>query len=176
MPPRRLSFPPARLRACRCAHPGNKTSGAKRKIRLRSNSAPERNMSSPCGRMRCSPLKPVPKATALLPLLALAALCSSGAAAPPRAATAPPVAATPPMGWNSWDSYGTTIDEAQVRATARVMADKLKRYGWRYVVIDEGWYEGAPAPGSKVPRLTMDAYGRYLPNPARFPSAVNGAG
>jgi len=112
----------------------------------------------------------------LLPLLPLAALCLPGAAAPPAPPATPQLAATPPMGWNSWDSYGTTIREAEVRATARLMASKLKRYGWRYVVIDEGWYESAPAPGSRTPQLTMDAYGRYIPNPASYPSAVHGAG
>jgi hypothetical protein len=42
------------------------------------------------------------------------------------------------MGWNSWDSYGRTISEAQFKANARWMAKHLKRFGWQYVVIDEG--------------------------------------
>ena len=50
------------------------------------------------------------------------------------------LAPTPPMGWNSWDSYGETITEAQVRANADWMAQHLKQFGWQYVVIDEGWY------------------------------------
>lgn len=29
-----------------------------------------------------------------------------------------PLAATPPMGWNSWDSYGLTITEAQKQTEA----------------------------------------------------------
>ena len=82
------------------------------------------------------------------------------------------------MGWNSWDSYGTTVREDQVKANADWMAGHLARYGWQYVVVDIQWYEpnaqghdykpGAP--------LTMDAYGRLMPAINRFPSAANGAG
>jgi len=113
---------------------------------------------------------------ALIPLLALTLLGASGAPAPAAPRSAPQLAATPPMGWNSWDSYGTSIREAQVRATALFMARRLKRYGWRYVVIDEGWYEAAPAPGARTPRVFMDAFGRYVPNPGRYPSAAGGVG
>lgn len=35
----------------------------------------------------------------------------------------------PPMGWNSWDSYGTTVTESEVLANARFMADHLKDAG-----------------------------------------------
>ena len=43
---------------------------------------------------------------------------------------------TPPMGWNSWDCYGAAVNEEQVRANARYMAENLKEYGWEYVVVD----------------------------------------
>ena len=83
------------------------------------------------------------------------------------------IAATPPMGWNSWDSYGRTLDEKSIRATALWMARHLKRFGWEYVVVDEGWYlSNLDARGDdKHTRFEMDAYGRYVPVPARFPSA-----
>ena len=42
-------------------------------------------------------------------------------------------APTPPMGWNSYDYYDTTVNEAQVKANAKVLAEKLKPYGWEYV-------------------------------------------
>ncbi|MGB0064211.1 MAG: hypothetical protein WBP85_07175, partial [Terracidiphilus sp.] len=57
----------------------------------------------------------------------------------PKICAAQALAATPPMGWNSWDSYGFTIDEEQFRANAEVLAS-LVQYGWKYAVIDEGWY------------------------------------
>ena len=46
---------------------------------------------------------------------------------------------TPPMGWNSWDAYGITVNEQEVRAVADYMAEHLLRYGWEYVVIDGAW-------------------------------------
>jgi len=87
-------------------------------------------------------------------------------------------APTPPMGWNSWDSYGTTVREEQVKANADWMAEHLAKYGWQYIVVDIQWYEpnaqghdykpGAP--------LTMDEFGRLMPAVNRFPSSANGAG
>jgi hypothetical protein len=40
-------------------------------------------------------------------------------------------ATTPPMGWNSWDGYGTTIKEAEFEANAQWFAKHLKPYGWQ---------------------------------------------
>jgi alpha-galactosidase len=93
----------------------------------------------------------------------------------PRAAA---VAATPPMGWNSWDAYGLTIDEEQFRANVRAEATKLKPFGWKYAVIDEGWFMRNPQdrPHPELLQYELDAYGRYVPVPARFPSALDGAG
>jgi alpha-galactosidase len=51
------------------------------------------------------------------------------------------VAPAPPMGWNSWDSYGTTVREEQVKANADWMAEHLAKYGWKYIVVDIQWYE-----------------------------------
>ena len=83
------------------------------------------------------------------------------------------VAATPPMGWNSWDSYGLTITEPQFRANVDVMRTKLKPFGWQYAVIDEGWFFENPQDRSTPAKLhyALDRYGRYVPVPARFPSA-----
>ena len=39
-------------------------------------------------------------------------------------------APTPPMGWNSYDYYDTTVTEQQVKANADYMAANLKQYGW----------------------------------------------
>jgi len=50
-------------------------------------------------------------------------------------------APTPPMGWNSWDCFATTVTEAQTKAQADFMADKLKAHGWQYIVVDIQWYE-----------------------------------
>ena len=47
------------------------------------------------------------------------------------------------MGWNSWDAYGLTINEADFKANAAVLAG-VKQFGWQYAVIDEGWYMENP--------------------------------
>src|SRR5579871_4002835 len=88
------------------------------------------------------------------------------------------LAPTPPMGWNSWDSYGLTVTEAQFRANADVLAAKLKAFGWQYVVVDEGWYLRNPESATKPETLeyTANAEGQYTPATNRFPSAVKDAG
>jgi hypothetical protein len=84
----------------------------------------------------------------------------------------------PPMGWNSWDCYGTTVTEAEVVANAQFMAAHLREFGWDTVVIDIDWSDpsarshgynfGAP--------LEIDDYGRLVPDPVRFPSSSGGRG
>ncbi|GAC1703298.1 MAG: glycoside hydrolase family 27 protein [Candidatus Acidiferrum sp.] len=88
------------------------------------------------------------------------------------------LAKTPPMGWNSWDGYGTTIKEADFRANAESFAKHLKPFGWRYLVVDMEWFVLNPiAEGnSKTFQYSMDEYGRYTPPASRFPSAANGVG
>jgi alpha-galactosidase len=96
-----------------------------------------------------------------------------------RPAAAPAqLAPTPPMGWNSWDAYGTAVTEEQVKANARVMARDLRRYGWRYVVVDIQWYQPSARGHSYEPGapLAMDAYGRLIPAVNKFPSSAGGAG
>ena len=88
------------------------------------------------------------------------------------------LAPTPPMGWNSWDGYGTTIDEKEVKANADWMAQHLKPFGWKYVTVDMEWFVTNPVPegNSKTAKYTLDAYGRYTPAENRFGSARAGAG
>ncbi len=88
----------------------------------------------------------------------------------------------PPMGWNSYDYYDTTVDEKAIRANAEYMAANLKEYGWEYIVVDIQWY--AKNPGSRreehqyIPfaEVEMDEYSRLLPDADRFPSAAGGKG
>jgi len=86
---------------------------------------------------------------------------------------------TPPLGWNSWDCYGPTVVEDEVKANADYMAANMKSAGWEYIVIDIRWYiENDKAHGynEKDAIYVMDEYGRLLPSPIRFPSAANGKG
>jgi alpha-galactosidase len=91
-------------------------------------------------------------------------------------ASAQNVAPTPPMGWNSWDAYGLTIDEDDYRANSTVLAG-LEPYGWKYSVIDEGWYMENPF-GTSVEnrKYVWDGNGILIPALDRFPSAAQGAG
>ena len=87
------------------------------------------------------------------------------------------LAATPPMGWNSWDSFGASVTEAEVLANAHCLAD-LAPHGWEYVVVDIQWYEPAAASSVYNPfaPLSMDEFSRLTPATNRFPSAKNGQG
>ena len=86
------------------------------------------------------------------------------------------VAPTPPMGWNSWDSFGLTIDETEFKANALELA-RLRVYGWTYAVIDEGWYMGNPFGGTRQSRqYFLDAHGLLVPAPARYPSSADDQG
>ena len=88
-------------------------------------------------------------------------------------------AATPPMGWNSWDCYGPTVEEHEVKANADYMAAHLKQHGWEYVVVDIRWYvenDRAGGYNQTDPRYVIDQYGRYLPATNRFPSSAGGHG
>jgi alpha-galactosidase len=99
-----------------------------------------------------------------------------------KAAVATPdfrnLAPTPPMGWNSWDGYATTINEEAVLANAAVMAAKLLPHGYNILTIDAQWNEPL-ATGfdyRKDAELAMDRWGRLIPAPNRFPSSAHGAG
>jgi alpha-galactosidase len=88
-------------------------------------------------------------------------------------------AKTPPMGWNSWDCYGPTVTEAEVKANADYMGKYLKKAGWEYIVVDIRWYvanDKAHGYNEKDPVFSIDAYGRFLPAVERFPSAAKGKG
>lgn len=89
-------------------------------------------------------------------------------------------AKTPPMGWNSWDCFGPSVEEDEVKANADYMAKHLKDFGWEYIVVDIRWYADNQTTGhyNKYDEtdFIIDEYGRYMPSPKRFPSSVNGAG
>lgn len=84
----------------------------------------------------------------------------------------------PPMGWNSWDCYGAGVTEDELLGNAEFMRDRLKQYGYQYVVCDIQWYEPA-AKGNvynNFADICMDEYSRLIPAVNRFPSSANGAG
>jgi alpha-galactosidase len=88
------------------------------------------------------------------------------------------LAKTPSLGWNSWDCYGATVREEEVKGNADYMAEHLKSYGWEYVVVDIQWYEPGTVSSAYRPfvPLEMDEYSRLIPAVNRFPSAAGGNG
>ncbi len=57
------------------------------------------------------------------------------------------IALTPAMGWNSWNCWGTSVDQEKVLASARAMvASGLVEHGWSYINIDDTWQGARPGP------------------------------
>ncbi|MFR2465243.1 MAG: glycoside hydrolase family 27 protein, partial [Clostridia bacterium] len=55
--------------------------------------------------------------------------------------------ARPPMGWNSWNTFGENIDESLIRETADAMVDTgLRDAGYTYLVIDDCWSQKERGP------------------------------
>src|ERR1700744_336513 len=120
------------------------------------------------------------KPAAILLLLAVLAQPSTARSQP---------ASTPPMGWNSYNCFGSAVHQDQVRANTDSLAQPLKSFGWQYIVVDFLWsYDTPPGSlvgnpfqsrlpdGAYIPWLTMDQYGRLTPNTNKFPSAEKGQG
>ncbi len=111
-------------------------------------------------------------------IMMIASVLGMGVVANAKAGDYHDWAKTPPMGWNSWDCFGTTVTEKQTKEQADFMAKKLKAHGWEYIVVDIQWYE----PGSEGhdykagAKLAMDEYSRLLPAPNKFPSSKDGNG
>ena len=113
-------------------------------------------------------------------LLAFAVfMLSANASAQEEMATFRTWAQTPPMGWNSWDCYYSSVTEKEVMQNAQYLVDNdLIKYGWEYVVIDIRWYCNHPSLGGGNYNqrgdqdYVLDEYGRYLPSPTRFPSCM----
>lgn len=107
--------------------------------------------------------------------IALLGLCLQSALAQSPAPVPNPKfyewAKTPPMGWNSWDSFGSSVKEEAVLANADYMDKNLKSHGWNLITVDIQWYEPTAQRDQYIrgAALEMDAYGRLLPAPNRFP-------
>lgn len=116
----------------------------------------------------------LPRHPVAITLLAGLLLCAGTLKAQGDQAIKNVLAPTPPMGWNSWDSYGLRINEQQFRDNVEALAIKLKPFGYNYAVIDEGWYMVNPEdrPKPELLEYALDANGRFIPVGERFPSAL----
>ncbi|MFG2059318.1 glycoside hydrolase family 27 protein [Micromonospora sp. NPDC048930] len=76
------------------------------------------------------------------------------------------VARTPPMGWNSWNSFGCNINESLIRQSAdAIVASGMRDAGYQYVVVDDCWFNP-----------NRDAAGNLQGDPGRFPSGMKALG
>jgi alpha-galactosidase len=88
------------------------------------------------------------------------------AAAPDPAPAGTAAAATPPMGWNSWNTFGCNIDEKLIKGMAdSIVSSGMRELGYQYVVVDDCWFDPQ-----------RDASGNLQGNPARFPSGMKALG
>jgi alpha-galactosidase len=71
------------------------------------------------------------------------------------------IGATPPLGWNSWNTFGQNISESLIEATADAMVSSgMKAAGYQYVNIDDSWMDG------------RDANGNLQWNASKFPGGI----
>ena len=77
------------------------------------------------------------------------------------------LALTPPMGWNSWNCWGLSVNDERVKASAQALIDKgLIDHGWTNINIDDGWEapkrnaDGTITSNGKFPN--MKALGDWL--------------
>lgn len=89
------------------------------------------------------------------------------------------LAKKPPLGWNSFDSFGTVTNEKALYDNLEVFKQRLKPAGYEYLVLDIGWYgeydmeEGKEFPIARHAKdQNIDRYGRYLPSESSFPNGI----
>jgi alpha-galactosidase len=103
--------------------------------------------------------------SAVTVLAGVAALLAAGVYQPARAAAGSP-ALTPPLGWNSWNTFGCNINEQLIRDSAKAMVDSgMKAAGYQYVVVDDCWMAS-----------TRDGQGNLQADSARFASGMKALG
>ena len=69
---------------------------------------------------------------------------------------------TPPMGWNSWNTFQTNINEQLVKETAdKMVSSGMKDAGYEYLVLDDGWMA-----------MERDSAGNLVPDPKKFPHGM----
>jgi alpha-galactosidase len=98
-------------------------------------------------------------------IVALALFTSAPAQPTARAAAGSP-ALTPPLGWNSWNSFGCGVNETVVRQAADAMVSSgMRDAGYQYVVVDDCWFDPQ-----------RDAAGNLRGSPTKFPSGMRALG
>jgi alpha-galactosidase len=76
------------------------------------------------------------------------------------------VGRTPPMGWNTWNTFGCDINETLIRQMAdTIVSTGMRDLGYQYVVVDDCWFNPS-----------RDSAGNLQSDPTRFPSGMKALG
>ncbi|GIE29530.1 alpha-galactosidase [Actinoplanes italicus] len=76
------------------------------------------------------------------------------------------VGRVPPMGFNTWNTFGCNIDENLLHQTADAMVSSgMRDLGYKYVVVDDCWFDP-----------NRDSAGNLRANAQRFPSGMKALG
>ena len=68
----------------------------------------------------------------------------------------------PPLGWNTWNTFGAKINEQLILESADAMVESgLLDAGYQYLVIDDIWH-----------LKERDENGRMVPDPEKFPHGM----
>jgi alpha-galactosidase len=72
------------------------------------------------------------------------------------------LAPLPPMGWNSWNTFQTHIDETLLKKMADALVSSgMRDADYQYLVLDDGWMA-----------MQRDANGNLVADPVKFPSGI----
>ena len=89
------------------------------------------------------------------------------------------IISSPPMGWNSFDSYGVYLHEEAAYKNLEELAKTYLPFGYEYFVIDNGWFgEYDLIPGTKYPAekhasdVNINDYGLLQPSKCYFPNGI----
>ncbi|HLP08910.1 MAG TPA: glycoside hydrolase family 27 protein [Opitutaceae bacterium] len=76
------------------------------------------------------------------------------------------LALTPPMGFNTWNTFASNINEGLIMDTADLMVKNgMRDAGYTYIVLDDCWA-----------LKERDANGNLVPDPAKFPAGMKALG
>jgi alpha-galactosidase len=86
---------------------------------------------------------------------------STGGTQATAGASSTEVGATPPMGWNSWNTFGCDMTEDLIKKIADIFVSSgMKDVGYEYVNLDDCWMDG------------RDSSGKLKWNTSKFPSGI----
>lgn len=76
------------------------------------------------------------------------------------------LALTPPMGWNSWNTFASNINEKLILQMVDSFVSKgMQKAGYKYIVIDDCWESP-----------NRDSLGNLVPDPVKFPNGLKAVG